>query len=453
MAGRVLIVDDEPSLRHVLQAILAREGYEVETAEGGEAALERLKARPADLVITDLKMPGMDGMGLLAALRAEVQPTTVIVMTAYGSTETAVAAMQAGAYDYISKPFRPEEILLTLRKAEERERLRQENQNLRTQLRRELGLGGIIFRSNAMSEVLHTVEKAAPYKSTVLITGESGTGKELVARAIHSASQRAGRPFVAVNCGAIPPALLESELFGHIKGAFTDAVRDRRGLFEEANGGTLLLDEIGELPRELQVKLLRVLQEEEIRRVGGTKEIPIDVRILAATSRNLAREVEAGRFREDLFYRLNVMHIELPPLRERREDIPVLWEHFLRRANERLGTRVRGIAPEAMERLLGYDWPGNVRELENAVERALVLSEGEVLGSGELPEKIRGAPAMKPLQLPDDDLSLKRAMRGLEENYIRRALERTGGNRTRAAEILEISPRALLYKLKEYGIS
>jgi two-component system response regulator AtoC len=454
MSRRVLIVDDEPNLRVMLQGILSREGYDVDAAEEGRTALERLRAQPADIVVTDLKMPGMDGMQFLAEMRSAGMPSTCIVMTAYGSTETALEAMKAGAYDYISKPFRPEEIVLTLRKAEERERLRKENQSLRSQLRREQAPAGIVFRSPAMAAVLSTVEKAAPHKSTVLILGESGTGKELVARAIHGASPRAARPFVAVNCGAIPPSLLESELFGHTKGAFTDAVRDRRGLFEEANTGTLFLDEIGELPLILQVKLLRVLQEEEIRRVGDSREIRVDVRILAATSRKLAEEVRAGRFREDLFYRLNVMTLELPPLRDRREDIPVLWEHFLAKGNERLGTQVREISPEAMECLLEYPWPGNVRELENVVERALVLADGEAVGVDELPEKVRQRGGPRRAGAPSsEDLSLKRAIRGLEESYIRRALERTGGNRTRAAEVLEISPRALLYKLKEYGIS
>jgi two-component system response regulator AtoC len=452
MGERVLIVDDEPNLRQMLEALLAREGYEAVGAASAAEALACHERRPADIIITDLCMPGMDGMQLLAALRERESPATVVVMTAYGSTETALEAMKAGAYDYISKPFKPDEIVLTLRKAEERERLRRENQLLRSQLRREYSIEGIVFRSAAMREVLSTVEKVAPYKSTVLITGESGTGKELVARALHHASPRARAPFVAVNCGAIPATLLESELFGHVKGAFTDAVRTKRGLFEEAHGGTLFLDEIGELPRPLQVKLLRVLQEESIRRVGDTREIPVDARIVAATARSLTREVQAGRFREDLFYRLNVVHIVLPPLRDRREDIPVLVEAFLRKSNKRLGTRVRGVAPEALERLLEYEWPGNVRELENLVERALVLSDGDVLGLKELPEKVRKV-QQAPLTLPGDDLSLKRASRALEESYIRKALERTGGNRTRAAEILEISPRALLYKLKEYGIA
>jgi two-component system response regulator AtoC len=454
MAERVLIVDDEPNLREMLQAILAREGYDTEGAAGGEEALSRLREHPADIVVTDLRMPGMDGLALLSALRAEGILATVVVMTAYGSTATALEAMKAGAYDYISKPFKPEEIVLTLRKAQERERLRRENLKLRRELGRQFSREGIVFQSQAMAEVLRSVEKVAPYKSTVLVTGESGTGKEVIARAIHHSGPRGSQAFVAVNCGAIPSTLLESELFGHVKGAFTDAVRDRRGLFQEADAGTLFLDEIGELPLPLQVKLLRVLQEGVIRRVGDTREMAVDVRIIAATARVLATEVQRGRFREDLYYRLNVMHLAIPPLRERREDISVLAAHFLQKANDRLGTQVERIAAEAMECLRSYDWPGNVRELENVVERAVVLSEGEVIGIDELPERFRPAPAQPGEQppVPPDDLSLKRAVRALEVSFIRRALQRTGGNRTRAAEILELSPRALLYKLKEYGI-
>jgi two-component system response regulator AtoC len=454
MAERVLVVDDEPNLREMLEAILRREGYDTEGAAGGEEALERLREHPADIVVTDLRMPGMDGFGLLSALRAEGMVPTVVVMTAYGSTATALEAMQAGAYDYISKPFKPEEIVLTLRKARERERLRRENLKLRRELSRQRGREGIVFESRAMAEVLRSAEKVAPYKSTVLITGESGTGKELVARAIHQIGPRASQAFVAVNCGAIPPTLLESELFGHVKGAFTDAVRDRRGLFQEADEGTLFLDEIGELPLPLQVKLLRVLQEGVIRRVGDSRELAVDVRIIAATARDLATEVAQGRFREDLYYRLNVMHLVIPPLRERKEDIPILAAHFLTKANDRLGTQVEGIAAEAMEHLQSYHWPGNVRELENVVERAVVLAEGERIGLEDLPERFRPAAARAPVEPTGslDDLSLKRAVRELEVNFIRRALERTGGNRTRAAEILELSPRALLYKIKEYGI-
>ena len=454
MTKRVLIVDDEPNLRRMLEVLLAREGYQVAGVDGGAAALAALAAQPADLVLTDLRMPGMDGMELLSKLREMGSMATVIVMTSYGSTEAALAAMKAGAYDYISKPFQPDEIVLTLRKAEERERLRRENEALRRTLRAEHGFGRIVHASAVMGEVLRTAEKVAAYKSTVLLTGESGTGKELVARAIHLASPRAERAFVAVNCGAIPEALLESELFGHVKGAFTDAVRDRQGLFEEADEGTLFLDEIGEIPLQLQVKLLRALQEEEVRRVGGNREVRVSVRVIAATSRDLAAEITAGRFREDLFYRLNVLQVVLPPLRERREDIPLLVAHFLEKANRRLDTRILGVSAEAMALLDAYRWPGNVRELENVMERALVLADGETVLPGDLPERVRGQ-ANAPVPPPsagEEDLSLKRAIRELEERYIRRALQRTRGNRTRAAEILEISARALLYMLKELDI-
>jgi two-component system response regulator AtoC len=462
MAKRILIVDDESNLRQMLEELLRREGFVVDGAGDGEEALARLRAEPFDVVVTDLRMPGMSGLELLEKIHAQDASTTVIVMTSYGSTQTAVEAMKAGAYDYISKPFKTDEIVLTLRKAEERERLRRENEALRRELGRELGFDRIVHQSEVMTAVLRDAEKVAHFKSTVLVTGESGTGKELVARAIHNASPRSARPFVAVNVGAIPASLLESELFGHVRGAFTDAVRDRRGLFEEADEGTLFLDEIGELPQQLQVKLLRVLQEEEVRRVGGNRDVSVNVRVIAATARDLASEVKAGRFREDLFYRLNVMHVLLPALRERREDIPALAAHFLDKGNRRLGTAVSGIDPAAMACLLSYAWPGNVRELENVVERALVLAEGKLVGVRDLPERVRSGAAAGPTTdaavgpaanaESGTDLSLKRAMRHLEERFIRAALERTRGNRTRAAELLEISPRALLYKLKEYGI-
>ena len=461
MGKRVLIVDDEPNLRRMLETLLAREGYEVAGAGSGDEALTRLAADAFDLVVTDLRMPGMDGMELVSRIRAGGSHATVIVMTSYGSPETALAAMQAGAYDYISKPFRSEEIVLTLRKAEERERLRQENQDLRRELGRKLGFERILHRSPAMKEALRSAEKVAAYKSTVLITGESGTGKELVARAIHRASPREAKPFVAVNCGAIPETLLESELFGHVKGAFTDAVRDRRGLFEEAHEGTLFLDEIGEIPVSLQVKLLRVLQEGEVRRVGGNRDASIDVRVIAATARDLGEDVRSGRFREDLYYRLNVMHVVLPPLRARDGDVALLAEYFLEKGNARLGTLVRRVSDEAMVAMAHYAWPGNVRELENVIERALVLAEEHEIRADDLPARLHAttvglaaqADAATSTPSVEGDLSLKRAMRDIEERFIREALVRTGGNRTRAAVLLELSPRALLYKLKEYGIS
>jgi two-component system response regulator AtoC len=360
--------------------------------------------------------------------------------------------MKAGAYDYIQKPFKPEELLLTLRKADERESLRRENRALKQEIRDKARFEELLAKSAEMQAVFKTVAKIADFKTTALISGESGVGKELIARAIHQRSSRKNAPFVAVNCGAIPENLLESELFGYRRGAFTDAVADRTGLFEQANGGTLLLDEIGELPLSLQVKLLRVLQEETIRRLGDNKDLKIDVRILAATHRDLAAETAAGRFREDLFYRINVLTIRIPSLRERREDIPILLDHFIARNNIRLSTQIRGLAPDARKVLLEYAWPGNVRELENTIERAMVLAESDLITKEDLPERIREADDPVQAQLASGELSIKKTVRAIEEILIRRALEKTKGNRTRAAEVLEISHRALLYKIKDYQI-
>jgi two-component system response regulator AtoC len=343
--------------------------------------------------------------------------------------------------------------VLALRKAEEREALRRENRALREQIRQENEFESILAKSPQMIEVFRTIQKIADFKTTVLVSGESGVGKELVAKAIHARSTRKNAPFVAVNCGAIPENLLESELFGHKKGAFTDANADRRGLFEEATGGTLLLDEIGELPLNLQVKLLRALQEETIRRLGDTKDIKVDVRIITATHRDLGAEAKAGRFREDLFYRINVLPITIPPLRERREDIHLLIDHFLARNNARLGTHIRGFAPDARKLLMDYSWPGNVRELENTIERAMVLADSEILQATDLPERIREALDPVQVQLATGELSIKKTSAAIEEILIRRALTKTKGNRTREAEILEISHRALLYKIKDYKIT
>ncbi|HXX67947.1 MAG TPA: sigma-54 dependent transcriptional regulator [Polyangiaceae bacterium] len=450
---RVLVVDDEENIRLVLRTLLRKHGYEVEVAEGGEAALSALDAFDPDVILTDVRMPKMGGLDLLAALKAKQHPATVIVMSAFGNVDLAIEAMKAGAYDYVSKPFKPDEIVLVLRKAEERESLRRENRALKQQIQKDNQFESILAKSREMLEIFRTISKIADFKTTVLVTGESGTGKELVARAIHSRSGRRGAPFVAINCGAIPENLLESELFGHKKGAFTDAAADRRGLFEEAHGGTLLLDEIGELPLNLQVKLLRVLQEERIRRLGDTKDITVDTRIVAATHRDLAADVKAGRFREDLFYRINVLPIHIPPLRSRREDVNLLIDHFLSRNNARLGTAIRGVSTEARKQLLDYGWPGNVRELENTIERAMVLADTDVLQPHDLPERIRDA--LDPIQghLASGELSIKRTVAAIEQILIRRALQKTKGNRTRAADLLEISHRALLYKIKDYKIT
>jgi len=449
---RVLIADDEESIRHVLTELLSERGYEVRAVADGDEAARELAARDYDALVTDVRMPRLNGLDLIRAAQSISPETTIIVMSAYGSHDLAIEALKAGAYDYLGKPFRPDEVLLVLRKAEERERLRRENLILRREMSRRAPQ--LVAEGPAMKEVLRVVHKVAPAPTTVLIEGESGTGKELIARALHDLSPRAERPFVAVNCGAIPAPLIESELFGHTKGAFTDARTAKRGLFEEADGGTLLLDEIGELPPPVQPALLRVLQQGEVRRVGDARSTRVDVRVLASTNRDLASQVQAGRFREDLYYRLNVVQVRLPPLRERQEEIGQLAERLIARHAERIGVASRRLSPRALELLQRYRWPGNVRELENALERALVLSEDDEIGPDALPDAVQRTlvPEPVPGSLDPDDLSVKRAQRVLEADLIRRALERTQGNRTRAAELLELSPRALLYKIREYGL-
>jgi two-component system response regulator AtoC len=453
MGARVLVVDDEESLRLVLRTLLRKHGYEVEDVPSAEAALAAHDRFAPDFVLTDVRMPGMSGLDLVRALKERGSPAVIVLMSAYGSVDLAIEGMKAGAYDYVGKPFQQDEVLLVLRKAEERESLRRENAALRQALREGARLGDMIGSGEKMRALFRTIEKVAEHKTTVLLVGESGTGKELVARALHARSPRAQKPFVAVNCGAIPAGLLESELFGHKRGAFTDATSDKRGLFEEAHGGTLFLDEIGELPLPLQVKLLRALQEGSVRRLGDTRDVQVDVRVVAATLRDLALEVKEGRFREDLYYRLEVLTLVVPPLRDRREDLPLLVEHFLAKTNARLGTKVRGVDPRAMRLLLDYPWPGNVRELENLIERAVVLAEGDLLGEQDLPDRLRAAHDPIAQTLAAGEISIKKTTRVVEETLIRRALERTRGNRTAAARLLEISHRALLYKLKDYGIS
>ena len=450
---RVLVVDDEENIRIVLRTLLRRHGYEVEAAESAEAALALIEAFDPDVILTDVRMPKVSGLDLLATLKAKNSPATVIVMSAFGNVELALEAIKGGAYDYIPKPFKPDEVVLALRKAEERESLRRENRALKEEIRKEHVFESILAKSDSMRDIFKTIAKIADYKTTVLISGESGVGKELVARALHKRGARKTAPFVAINCGAIPENLLESELFGHRRGAFTDASADKRGLFEEADGGTLFLDEIGELPLSLQVKLLRVLQDETIRRLGDTRDLKVDVRIVAATHRDLSADVKAGRFREDLYYRLNVLALHVPPLRERKEDVQLLIDHFLARNNARLGTDIRGVDPEGRRLMLEYAWPGNVRELENTIERAMVLAEGDVISAADLPERVRESQDPIQMQLASGELSVKKAVRVVEEVLIRRALQRTKGNRTKAADVLEISHRALLYKIKNYKIT
>lgn len=462
-ARHILIVDDEEGMRHMLSLALARHGYVVDEAADGQAALARLTAGDIDIVLADVRMPVLDGPGLLREIRAKRLPVMVIMMSAFVDLDTAITSLALGAADYVSKPFRHDEVLLKIRMAEERRRLAEERERLQaenTVLRRaqqqqdaaQIGAFGMVGKSSRMRLLYQTLHKIADHKTTVLLLGESGTGKELMARAIHHASRRSAAPFVAINCGAIPETLLESELFGHMKGAFTDATRNKPGLIEESHGGTLFLDEVGELPYGLQVKLLRFLQEDEIRRVGDTKDIPVDVRIIAATSRDLQAMVDAETFRQDLYYRLHVLPLTVPPLRERRDDIPLLVDHFLQYFGQRLSRPGMVISREALRALMDYSWPGNIRELENTIERTMVLSDTNHIGIELLPEYITHPQHSAQFSFIGDDLSIKRATRAIEKELIRRSLERTQGNRTRASVLLDISPRALIYKIKDYGL-
>ncbi len=451
---RVLLVDDEENLRLALKTHLRKQGWDVTAAASVDEALTLMERDAAEYVVTDVRMPGgRSGMDLLAEVRKRWPATVVLVMSAYGSHDDALAAIKAGAQDYLTKPFAPADLAFTLRKAQEREALRRENKELRAALARENRFDSLVARAESMKGLFATIARVASFKTTVLINGETGVGKELVARSIHTRSPRAARPFVAINCGAIPENLIESELFGHKKGAFTDASSDKRGLFEEAEGGTLFLDEIADLPMPLQVKLLRVLQEGTFRRLGETHDRKADVRVVTASAKDIAKEVKSGRFREDLFFRLNVLSVTIPPLRQRREDIPLLVDHFIARFNERLGTSIQAVDPKAMQVLADYAWPGNVRELEHAIERAMVLCENTVLTVADLDPRIREPADPVAAELEKGNHSIKKTTRIIEEILIRRALERTKGNRTRAAELLEISHRALLYKIKEFGIA
>ncbi|HTY23205.1 MAG TPA: sigma-54 dependent transcriptional regulator [Desulfomonilaceae bacterium] len=452
--NKILIVDDEPNMLHMLSTVLRQDGFDPQTAETAQKALELASTENFDFILTDVRMPGMDGLQLLEHIRAQGIDVIVIVMSAYGNIELALEAMRKGAYDYISKPFKTDEVVLTLRKASERERLRREVVRLRRRLSRTEQSPEIVANSEAMKEVLKTVHQVAPFEASVLLTGESGTGKELLAKEIHRCSARSAGPFVALNCGAIPQGLLESELFGHTAGAFTGAVADKPGLFEEAEGGTLLLDEIGCMDVSLQVKLLRTLDSGEIRRVGETATRKTSARILAATNEDLEARMDMGLFRRDLYYRLNVMHIHIPSLRERREDIIPLVEHFVNILNKKMGLKIRGITSEAQDALLSYPWKGNVRELQNLVERAMILTSDDLIDLSSLPYDIRMATAKVPFSVEGEEtLSLKKASKELEKTLIVRVLNRTGGNRSQAASLLEISYPSLLQKIKEYGIT
>jgi DNA-binding NtrC family response regulator len=444
MKGRVLIADDERPQRDILQMILEAEGFETCTAGNGRQALEAARAEPFDIVLTDLKMPDLNGIELLSELQQAQPGQCVILMTAHGTIDSAVDAMRKGAFDYLTKPLEKDELLLVLRRAMERNQLVHENRRLKEELRTRFRLESIVGQHGSMQDVFRIVHKVAQSSSTVLIYGESGTGKELVARALHLESDRRARPFYAVNVAALPESILEAELFGHEKGAFTGAESRKIGLFEQASGSTLFLDEVGDLKRDLQVKLLRTLQEREILRVGGTERVKVDVRIVAATNQDLERAVREGGFREDLYYRLNVIPITLPPLRERRTDIPLLIDHFV--AKYAGGSR-RSVSKEALEVLIAYDWPGNVRELESVIERVLLLAENAQIAPSDLPASVRTRVGASrggvDLDIPEQGIDLD----AIEESLMLKALEKAGGNVSRAARLLGLSRRTLQYRI------
>jgi len=451
--ARILIVDDEQSMREFLEIFFRREGYDVATASSVDEALLEIEGEEVDVVITDIQMPGRSGIELLKILRKASPDIVVIMITAFGTTETAIEAMKDGAYDYITKPFKVDEIRLVVEKALEMQLLYSENRRLRKELKSQKRERAIIGNSPTMNRVFDLIQQVAVTKANVLISGASGTGKELVARAVHDSSERAEGPFVAINCAAIPENLLESELFGHVKGSFTGAVQNKTGLFEEADKGSVFLDEVGELPQSLQVKLLRVIQEKMIRRVGANTDREIDVRILAATNRNLEDEVHEGRFREDLYYRLNVIQIDLPALNQRIDDVPVLVQHFLEKYSKELGKSVQEISKGAMDKLLSYQFPGNVRELENIVERAVALSRGETIEVDALPPTVL-QPARGPSRsrITKDGINLERLVADYERELLLEALQQTGGVKKKAAQLLGISFRSFRYRLEKLGL-
>ena len=462
----ILIVDDEEHIRKIMSIMLGKHGYKCRAAASGEEALAILAGEDFDAVLTDMKMPGIDGLELLARIKADKPEQVVVVVTAFASMDTAIQAMKAGAYDYLAKPFKEDEIVLILEKALERGRLLDENRLLKRQIKERFDLSVFLGQSAAMQKVFDLIAKVAETRATVLITGESGTGKELAARSIHQNGPRWDRPFVPVNCGAIPPNLMESEFFGHVKGAFTGADQAKKGLIAEADGGTLFLDEVGELPLDMQVKLLRALQEEEVRRVGELNAKKVDLRVVAATNKDLFEEIAAGRFREDLFYRLNVISLKMPPLRERPDDIPILAAHFLKQAVEKNGLSPKKLSPAAVRLLMEQRWTGNVRALKNAIEQGAVMSEGEVIGPDDFPfaapraEGGAPGPSATPgglyVHIPENVVDLKAALREVTEAtervVIARVLEAHGGNRTHAAEALGLSRRALITKIQAYGL-
>ncbi len=444
----ILVVDDDAYVREPTEEILCRKGYEVDTATDGKSALSKLDEADYDLILSDIKMPGMDGIALLEAARAKFPDTHIIMMTAFGSVDNAVEAMRKGAYDYIQKGSAdPAEIELVVERALKYQDTERENKRLRSELQDKYSFSNMIGKAHNMEQVFDLIDTVADSRATVLVTGESGTGKELVARALHYNSSRRTAPFIRLNCAALPKDLMESELFGHEKGAFTGAIKQTRGRFEMADGGTLLLDEISEIDPALQAKLLRVLQEREFERIGSTQTIKVDVRIVATTNRDLQKEVAAGNFREDLYYRLNVIEMGLPPLRERKEDIPALVQNFVAKFNEENGKSVSGLADETLDALLQYDWPGNIRELENYTERAVVVAQSEILTPGDYPQRLVSGPQGN----NDGGIHVGMTVHEMERRLIMKTLESCKGNRTEAAGLLGISTRTLRNKLHEYG--
>ncbi len=459
--AKILVVDDETSIREFLEILLLRAGHQVRLAKDAVDAVAALKDDTFELVLTDLRLPRGSGMDVLGYVSKNAPNTQVVMMTAFATTETAVEAMKQGAYDYIIKPFKVDELTVLVDRALERRRLQTENVTLRATLDARVANSRLLGTSDRMQEVFELIHKVAPTRTTVLLTGESGTGKELVARAIHSRGPRANEPFIAINCGAIPETLIESELFGHTKGSFTGATADKPGLFERADAGTVFLDEIGELPLSMQVKLLRVLQERRVRRVGGANDISVESRVIAATNRRLEAEVERGTFREDLYFRLNVIQIRLPSLRERRADIPLLAEAFVHKFAEQMQSDVVGISDAALRLLMSWGWPGNVRELENVIERGVILASSKHIDVDSLPSALRGAPTTPPQggttaivdDIPADGLDLEATLENYERRLLERALQRTGGKKKKAAELLKLSFRSFRYRLAKLGIS
>jgi len=446
-------------MREFLEILLEQHGYDVTTASGGVEAVARIGASDEefDLVLTDLKMPQVDGIAVLEHVKKRFPETEVVMMTAFSTTETAIKAMKLGAYDYLSKPFKVDEVTVIVDKCLEKRKLSMENQRLRSELKGRYQFKNIIGNSQAIRQVFTIVERVARTRTNVLIWGETGTGKELVARAIHFNSPRAKEPFIVINCGAIPENLMESELFGHIKGSFTGAVANKPGLFQEAAGGTLFLDEIGELSLSLQVKLLRVLQEKRVKPIGGTHEKEVDVRIIAATNRDLEQEVEAGRFRQDLYYRLNVIQVRIPPLRDRTEDIPVLAQHFVDKFAREIGGNIRGVSAEAMELMMGHRFAGNVRELENIIERAVTFELTDMITLDSLPPHLnrsrQSTASAATIHVPDDGVNLEEILSDIERRYLLAALQKANGVRTDAAKLLGMTFRSIRYKLDKYGIT